>query len=370
MALNVMGICMHVRTAMMGAMSAAVLFAGGGAAAQSGDRCARAESGSHLPAPGSRVSKGEFDGATFSVVAENDLFGGTDRNYTNGVQFSIVSSARCELWGTRFLSRHFLPGRFRPEDRTWRAGFTLGQAMFTPADISLTDPDPADRPYAGWLYTSFTLISETERSGYISGLDTAKLDLGWVGDGAQGEWVQRNFHHLIQAREPRGWGHQIKDEPGLNLTLESTRRRRFLDTRWLEADADLRGGVALGNVATYATVGAMARIGSNLGRDYGPPRIRPSLGGASFFTPDGAFGWYLFAGVEGRAVARDIFLDGNSFRDSRSVEKEPFVVDAQAGVALRLGRARVTFTYVHRTESFEGQNGPDKFGAVTLSVRR
>jgi len=364
---------MNVRTAIT-AVSVATLWIGvftpGSDAAENAENCARAQPGSSSSASGSRGSESEFDGATFSVVSENDLFGGTDRNYTNGVQFSVVSSARCELWGTKFLSRHFLPGRFRPNDRTWRAGFTVGHAMFTPADISATNPDPTDRPYAGWLYTSFTLISETERGGFISGLDTAKLDLGWVGDGAEGEWVQRNFHDLIQAREPRGWAHQIKDEPGLNLTLESTRRRRLLDTRWLEADADLRGGVALGNVATYASVGATARIGANLGNDYGPPRIRPSLGGASFFDTDGAFGWYLFAGVEGRAVARDIFLDGNSFRDSRSVTKELFVVDAQAGAALRLGRARVTFTYVHRTESFEGQNGPDRFGAVTLSVRR
>lgn len=311
-----------------------------------------------------------LDGAALSIVSENDLFGGTDRNYTNGVQLSVVSGEQCELWGTRFLSRRLLPARFRPEDRTWRAGLSFGQAMFTPEDISRTDPDPLDRPYAGWLYSSFLLISEVEaRDGGLAGFDTAKLDVGWVGDGSQGEWVQKNWHDWIHAREPMGWAHQIKDEPGLNLTLETTRRRTLFDAGWLEADMDGRAGAALGNVATYAALGGMARVGANLGRDYGPPRIRPSLGGASFFDTDGALGWYLFAGVEGRAVARDIFLDGNTFRESRNVAKEPFVVDAQAGAALRLGRARVTFTYVHRSESFKGQSGPDRFGAVTLSVR-
>ena len=112
------------------------------------------------------------------------------------------------------------------------------------------------------------------------------------------------------------------------------------------------------------------RLGWNLGDDYGPPRIRPALGGATFFDNAGPWSAYLFAGVEGRAIARDIFLDGNTFRSSRSVEKEPVVLDAQGGGVLRLGDVQLSFTYVHRTESFEGQIGPDRFGAITLSVRR
>lgn len=67
----------------------------------------------------------------------------------------------------------------------------------------------------------------------------------------------------------------------------------------------------------------MLRLGQRLPLDYGPPRIQPSLPGSGFFVPpQDRFGWYLFAGVEGRAVARNIFLDGNTFRDSRSVDKE------------------------------------------------
>jgi len=36
---------------------------------------------------------------------------------------------------------------------------------------------------------------------------------------------------------------------------------------------------------------------------------------------------YLFAFVDGRAVGRDIFLDGNTFTDSHSVTRKTFVGD-------------------------------------------
>jgi lipid A 3-O-deacylase len=48
-------------------------------------------------------------------------------------------------------------------------------------------------------------------------------------------------------------------------------------------------------------------------------------GAAYFQTPKGGFGWCLFASFEGRAVARNIFLDGNTFTDSHSIDKKTFV---------------------------------------------
>ena len=44
-------------------------------------------------------------------------------------------------------------------------------------------------------------------------------------------------------------------------------------------------------------------------------------------------GWQLFAGVEGRAVARDTLIDGATFGDASSVRHEPFVGAAFAGVS-------------------------------------
>jgi hypothetical protein len=85
-------------------------------------------------------------------------------------------------------------------------------------------------------------------------------------------------------------------------------------------------------------------------------------------VPAERFGWYVTAGVDGRAIARNIFLDGNTFRDSRSVDKEPFVGDLHWGVVLAWRRVRVSYTHVVRTREFTTQGKHDEFGAFSLST--
>ena len=101
----------------------------------------------------------------------------------------------------------------------------------------------------------------------------------------------------------------------------------------LEYDFVPRLGVALGNAATYASVGGTIRIGKDLRNDFGPPRARPALPGSEGFIGEG-FGWYFFVGAGGEAVARNIFLDGNTDGNSLRCTHRPFVGEAQAGIAI------------------------------------
>jgi len=126
-------------------------------------------------------------------------------------------------------------------------------------------------------------------------------------------------------------------------------------------------GGALGNVFTYGAAGLTLRLGTDLEDDFGPPRIRPSLPGSAYFSPGKGFTWYVFAGLEGRAVLYNIFLDGNVFSDSHSVDKKPFVGDLQAGLVIQLDRFRITYTQIFRTKEFDDQADGDLFGSVSLS---
>ena len=54
---------------------------------------------------------------------------------------------------------------------------------------------------------------------------------------------------------------------------------------------------------------------------------------------------------------------------SASVDRKPFVADAQLGVAVQTGDVRLAYTYVTRTEEFEGQGELQDFGALALSWR-
>lgn len=308
-------------------------------------------------------------GEVWSLTSENDLFGGSDRNYTNGLRIERFSPAdRVHPWLRE--SAKVLP--FIDLDRTeLRQGFGFAHAMFTPENITTPEPDPDDRPYAAWLSFSATAVA-TQRldTGRIV-QDSLQLNLGVVGPSAGGKFVQQNWHELINGVEPLGWDHQLRDEPGIELIaqrLATFDGPRLFDR--VETDLAAHASIAIGNVRTYAAFGGMARVGFDLDSDFGPPRIRPSLAGAGVYDPSRPLGGYIFAGFEGRAVARDIFLDGNTFRDSPSVDKEPLVWDLQAGIAINLSAVQIAFSYVDRSEQFAGQVGHQKFGAVSISLAR
>lgn len=300
-----------------------------------------------------------------SLTSENDLFGGTDRNYSNGIRIERVSPAG-RVFPLLREAADLVPG-LDLERINLRQGFALAHTIFTPEDISALVPDPEDRPYAGWLYVSGTVVASDEDTQ-----DILQLNLGVVGPSAQAKWVQTNWHAMINGVEPRGWDHQLHDEPGLELIAQRMQRYSGPNLPFgLETDYGLHYGGALGNVRTYASTGGMARIGFDLGSDFGPPRIRPATAGAGVFDPHEDLGGYLFVGADLRAVVRDIFLDGNTFRDSPSVsDRRLFVGDIQTGIALHYKTVQVAFTYVHRTEQFVKQDGPQRFGAISISIAR
>jgi hypothetical protein len=67
-------------------------------------------------------------------------------------------------------------------------------------------------------------------------------------------------------------------------------------------------------------------------------------------------------------VLHNIFLDGNTFKDSPSVDKENFVADLMAGLAISYGRYRFSYSYVYRTKEYKTQIDPQVFGSIQLAV--
>ncbi|MDP1670605.1 MAG: lipid A deacylase LpxR family protein, partial [Alphaproteobacteria bacterium] len=128
-------------------------------------------------------------------------------------------------------------------------------------------------------------------------------------------------------------------------------------------------GFNLGNVNTDGSVGATLRLGYDLPADYGPPRIRPSLPGSDFFIPTKTMSGYLFTTVDARAVAQNIFLDGNTFKDSPHVNKKKLVNSLQLGAAVTYGQTRLSYTHVLLTKEYTTQRRKPAFGALTLSHR-
>lgn len=300
-----------------------------------------------------------------TLTIENDSLGaGTDRNYTSGIRLSWFDTSAIAPALARELDP-FLP--MMDINETTSVHYSIGQNLYAPRNLNLPVPDPNDRPYAAFLYGSMGLISITDnRMDYLEGT------LGIIGPAALGEQSQKLIHTFTNSDDPQGWDYQLETEPGLMLSWQRL---------WPEAyTADMGSvhfrtspyvGTTVGNVYTYANTGLLFQLVPQAFKWQGMPlRVRPAMPGSGYFSvPEGEFSWSLFAGLEGRAVARNIFLDGNTFRDSPSVDKKYAVGDANVGVAFTYGRTQLSYTLNWRSEEFHGQEKPDLFGAVSLGYR-
>jgi hypothetical protein len=120
-------------------------------------------------------------------------------------------------------------------------------------------------------------------------------------------------------------------------------------------------GASLGNVQTFANVGTTVSLGFNLPNDFG---TEPIAGGPATNSPlderDPRLGsgrrtsLFVFGGVDGRAVGRDLFLDGNTWEGSPSVDKKTLVGDSYWGPR---HRPREVAVYLHVRGSLERVQG-------------
>jgi lipid A 3-O-deacylase len=293
---------------------------------------------------------------------------GDDRHYTNGAKLSDTTGPLSEnsIWNapTRWLGNStFLSHRHTSETDDRLEWTILGQSIFTPQNHRVSNPSLNDRPYAGWLYTGLNFIQDSDAQQ----LTSLEFLAGIVGSWALGRQLQNNFHALVGEPLARGWNHQLGNEFGFTASWERKWRFNHELGKGYSWEIIPDAGITAGNVFTFAEAGFLVRWGRGLKADWGPEMILPGYSGTSYFSGQRAgvrLGWDFFFGTQGRAVARNIFLDGNTFQNSRSVVKEPVVADLIIGAELFSVRGfRFGFSLVARTPEFRKQTGIDNFGS-------
>lgn len=304
---------------------------------------------------------------------ENDSFTGTDRDYTNGIKLTWSQSyaaSENEKFGLKNWMMNQLPLMDNP-DAQRATSFSIGQNIYTPEDSTRKDVVIDDRPYAGFSYVGFGFVSNIGKRQ-----DVWEIGVGMVGPLSQAESAQDRVHDVIGADRAQGWDNQLENEIGLELICETKWRLWHVGNHHgfgIDFIPHLGGGV--GNIATYASTGAKMRFGWLMPQDFGTCPIRPgcdagsTLGDELGVTGGNAnkFGIHFFTAFEARAVLKDIFLDGNTFQDSHSVDKELLVADLMSGIAVHYGSIRMNYTYVLRTKEFKQQDDNHAFGAVSIT---
>ncbi len=287
-----------------------------------------------------------------------------DRHYTNG---NAITFAHQPDWVKDFVDIAPFGETF---DRT-AAGYILGQLIFTPENTSATRLLGKDRPYAGYLFGGVYVQRANDKT-----FDHAQLDLGVVGPASQADHFQKDIHDWLDLDDPKGWDNQLSNEVTAQVFL---RRKWRVDVEPIEV-GDVRlvqqlipqVELAVGSVYRHVSAGATWRVGHNLPDDFGPGRlgdVSDSTGG-----PTQGAGGYGFFRVGGRVVQHDLFLEGNSFKDSHGVDAETLVGEIQVGVAgfyhYEGWKYQANYSQTFVSEQFKGQAGTDAFGAAMLSASR
>jgi hypothetical protein len=339
------------------------------------------------------------------VHEENDvlLLEGTDKGYTQGLRLGYTWQPDCEWrWLQRFarFTEHTLGFESLlfgdRDDLTRWTSFGGGQHIFTPHDLAAHELIADDRPYAGWLYAMIrndfvTREKPLRGKAWLTQAQTSlEYQLGIVGKESIAGDAQKFLHDdVFPSQHPNGWSHQLGTEPGVMVRYQWQGRLAHEDG-WFDVVPDY--SVAVGNIQIYGGAGLTLRVGQNISgfptRTLGPSLFDVKTT-SSALEEDAStnssgrrclFRWlaecYLFANAETRIFAHNLFLDGSTWSDSHSVDKESIVTTWSTGFRLRFLTNNITLNYVYtwRGREFapvprdaERRDGSHEYGALTVN---
>lgn len=317
-----------------------------------------------FPGPVKDFRKG---GLTFYL--DNDLFGGTDENYTNGARLSWISKNR-ELNTIPAVQRSLsqFSGLGATGELFYNYGFSLTQLMFTPVDIEANRGPESERPYAGWLGVGMSLHAKNEKV-----LNSIELSIGVVGPSSLAENTQDFIHDLRQIEKANGWDSQLPNELTVNFHfIQKIKFKEFpMVNEFLKWQSLMFWGVDIGNLKTAGHVGGQIRLGYNLPDGLSAGKLDVTAYQHSFHHKSAVskkVSLFLFAEAEAELVLHNVFLDGPLFNSSRSVDREPLVSEVSFGGGIGYKNYTIQYSHTYRTSEYESQDDDQFFGSLSLTI--
>lgn len=313
----------------------------------------------------------------YSITLDNDVYFGTDRYYTDGTQYEWKRSGGT-LKGTESDVLTSLCHQLDCDtNRYVQTRSRIGQAAFTPSDITISSDQRLDHPWVGYLYfeRNYDFLSN-------DGLQQTTLtgQTGIIGHYSFADEVQKGAHKIFGSEPPRGWSNQVGTSIGLLAGLE--KRYAFGDVSESSGTHLRTAGywnVNVGNVNTSAGVGVNFVLGKNLPVIASNEPLRKSStdqAGAACLVE-----WLqcsLFGGAEARLVGFNVFVDGNLGKNDTDISRKPVVLDLTLGWRLVFSATRsqnsgpfyLQFKVTHRSKEFKSPLPvhSESYGSLTFGV--
>jgi hypothetical protein len=313
-----------------------------------------------LQASQKSLNKWEFE--RFNFYFEDDVYTKTDDGYSAGERLSFLYNISNEdylIYDALFMDFGETNSYFT---------FAITNQIFTPTDTQTTELIEDDRPYAGWTYLEGAIHKSSKTH-----LRSLSLQIGMIGKASFSEEIQNGVHKMLGSEHVNGWHNQLENELGINLKYTHKRKLDMVKRGVFEAHMIPFVSAELGNIATNITAGVSNRVGYNIQQDFGVSSINigadpgiPAYGALENIKKrHWSFSLNLIGAVS--AVARDIFLDGNTFVDSHSVDKENFVYYYGFGFTLRYKKFLLDFMQVTNSKKFKEQPKSHGVGTIIIS---
>ena len=308
----------------------------------------------------------------WTISVQNDVVSGTDKHYTNGISYDWMSNKhnRNEMKTSHGSYVDFVYSVFSSvpylsiASEQVSAGFQIAQDIYTPADTMEKELIEDDIPYAGHLYSKYSLFEWQENAA-----EETYFRLGIVGPASGGEWVQKSFHRLIGNDQPQGWHHQLENQATFGVGY--SRSMLLLKTTYengLSSDLAPSYGLEIGNFSTAAFVGFLFRFGRNYPQKPVPASVagHVSLNNKLAYHSEGRdIGWLISAGFFANAVAYTLVVDSSEHHD---VERKNFLGAGVVGLTLYLNQIEITFSFQEVNMNINNTVVSNGLGALSFSL--
>jgi hypothetical protein len=310
----------------------------------------------------------------FSFLFYNDVFSGTDKHFTNGLNFSWIDDS----FGTReetksnsynnfvFSIVDSIPYIELDGTKNHNAGISLSQIMITPNDISVSEPQYDDIPYAGYLVLAFYKF-EWDKDSFKE----FRMEFGVVGKESGAEFVQKGVHHVIGSEEPKGWDNQLGTQYTANALF------KYGEISWqdnsinnLSMDWFNHVGFQTGNFITDIFAGSMFRIGDNYVKNFNLhyPALKEEASLLRLDNKHHGLGWSLSAGINTELLAYSYIVD-EAKKEGYATDKNILNITLYGGADLYFDAHKLTFFYQSRSPYTKQQDSIETFGGLIYSLQ-